>query len=170
MHQLMQKDIKGKEQIIMDARMAYAMNTGDWAKYVQMGTDRLNDGEKSDFVVYNWALRVNMQCNDTELREKAAEWMDRMAIDCDRRPQSDATVSLKKSFLRVADQLRHPEKKDKNYRPTITISGKIAALTDNDNTIKIIKKDGFFKQTVDSCEAKLDGTYELKMKVEKPGM
>lgn len=36
------------------------------------GTDRLNDGEKSDFVVYNWALRVNMQCNDTELREKAA--------------------------------------------------------------------------------------------------
>lgn len=169
-HQLMKKDIRGKEQIIMDARMAYAMNTGDWAKYVQMGTDRLNDGEKSDFVVYNWALRVNMQCNDTELREKAAEWMDRMAIDCDRRPQSDATISLKKSFLRVADQLRHPEKKDKNYRPTITISGKIAALTDNDNTIKIIKKDGFFKQTVDSCEAKLDGTYELKMKVEKPGM
>ena len=50
------------------------------------------------------------------------------------------------------------------------ITGKIAALSDKGNIIRVLKKEGFSKQAIDSCEAKSDGTYELKMRVEQPGV
>ena len=36
--------------------------------------------------------------------------------------------------------------------------------------IRVIKKEGFFKEVVDSCAIKSDGTYELKMRVATPGV
>ena len=167
---LMKKDIDRKEQIISDARMHYAMKAGDWAKYVQLGNERLEAGENNDFVVYNWGLRVNFACKDMALREEVAKWMERFADACDRKPNAKEMGGLKNSYMNVADKLRHPEKNDKNYRPTITIQGKVAALRDGEDIIRVIKKEGFLKQAIDSCEIKPDGTYELKMKVEQPGV
>ena len=168
--QLMKKDIDSKEQIISDARMTYAMRAKDWTKYVQLGNERMNTGKVNEFTVYNWGLKVNVDCEDMTLREEVAGWMDRIAADCDKKPQNEATISLKKNFQRVADWLRHPEKRDKNYRPTIAITGKVSALRPGEDMIRVIKKEGFFKQTIDSCEVKPDGTYTLNMRVENPGI
>lgn len=168
--ELMKKDIDRKEIIVSDARMNYAMKTGDWNKYVQLGNERLEAGEKNDFIVYNWGVRVNFACKDMTVREEVAKWMDRFAAACDAKPEASGSASLKNSYLTIADKLRHPEKNDKNYRPTIAITGKVAALREGEDVIRVIKKDGFFKQTIDSCEVKPDGTYELKMRVEQPGV
>ena len=145
--------------------MNYAMKAGDWEEYVQLGNERLQAGEDNTFVVYNWGLRVNVGCKDMTVREEVAKWMEQFAMACDRKPDAKESASFKNSFLIIADKLRHPEKNDKNYRPTIVITGKIAALSDKGNIIRVLKKEGFSKQAIDSCEAKSDGTYELKMRV-----
>ncbi|WP_099291565.1 TlpA family protein disulfide reductase [Butyricimonas sp. Marseille-P3923] len=167
---LLKRDIDRKEQIISDARMNYAMKAGNWAEFVRLGSERLQAGENSEFIVYNWGLRVNMACKDMVLREEVAKWMEQFAMACDRKPNAKESASLKNSFLTVTDKLRHPEKNDKNYRPTITITGKVAALREGEDIIRLIKKEGFFKQVIDSCDIKSDGTYELKMRVENPGV
>lgn len=52
---------------------------------------------------------------------------------------------------------------------TITIKGKVQFPYDKFN-MEIIERQGFDKTIVDSCTVKPDGTYEIKMKVEKPGV
>lgn len=52
---------------------------------------------------------------------------------------------------------------------TITIKGKVK-FPDNHFKMEIVEHNGFDKTIIDSCEVKEDGTYELKMKVERPGV
>ena len=61
-----------------------------------------------------------------------------------KKPNDKDMAALKNTFLGVADKLRHPEKNDKNYRPTINISGKVAALREGEDMIRVIKKVGVF--------------------------
>lgn len=51
---------------------------------------------------------------------------------------------------------------------TITIKGKVQFPYNRFN-MEIIERDGFDKTIIDSCKVKDDGTYEFKMKVERPG-
>ncbi len=51
---------------------------------------------------------------------------------------------------------------------TITIKGKVQFPYEKFN-MEIIERDGFDKTIIDSCQVKPDGTYEFKMKVERPG-
>lgn len=50
----------------------------------------------------------------------------------------------------------------------ITIKGKVQ-FPDNRLKMEIVERNGFDKTVLDSCEVNADGTYELKMKVERPG-
>ena len=168
--QLMKTDLKQREQIIDEARMYYAMKTNNWQEYIRLGNERIKKGLNDDFMIYNWGLKVNVLCKDMVLREEAAKWLDVIAANCDKKPNDKDMAALKNTFLGVADKLRHPEKNDKNYRPTINISGKVAALREGEDMIRVIKKEGFFKEVVDSCAIKSDGTYELKMRVATPGV
>lgn len=52
---------------------------------------------------------------------------------------------------------------------TITIKGKVK-FPYKHFKMEIIERQGFDKIILDSCEVKEDGTYEFKMKVEKPGV
>ena len=52
---------------------------------------------------------------------------------------------------------------------TITIKGKVQ-FPDNHFKMQIVERNGFNKILIDSCEVKEDGTYELKMNVERPGV
>ena len=52
---------------------------------------------------------------------------------------------------------------------TITIKGKVKFPYNRFN-MEIIERQGFDKTIVDSCKVKDDGTYEFKMKVDKPGV
>lgn len=52
---------------------------------------------------------------------------------------------------------------------TITIKGKVQFPYNRFN-MEIIERNGFDKTVLDSCKVKADGTYELKMKVERPGV
>ena len=51
----------------------------------------------------------------------------------------------------------------------ITIKGKVQ-FPDNRFKMEIVERNGFDKTVLDSCEVNADGTYELKMKVERPGV
>ena len=50
---------------------------------------------------------------------------------------------------------------------TITIKGKVKFPYNRFN-MEIIERQGFDKIIIDSCKVKDDGTYEFKMKVDKP--
>ena len=52
---------------------------------------------------------------------------------------------------------------------TITIKGKVKFPYNRFN-MEIIERQGFDKTIIDSCKVKDDGTYEFKMKVDKPGV
>lgn len=52
---------------------------------------------------------------------------------------------------------------------TITIKGKVRFPYNRFN-MEIIERQGFDKTIIDSCKVKDDGTYEFKMKVDKPGV
>ncbi len=52
---------------------------------------------------------------------------------------------------------------------TITIKGKVQ-FPDNHFKMQIVERNGFDKTIIDSCEVQEDGTYELTMKVERPGV
>ena len=52
---------------------------------------------------------------------------------------------------------------------TITIKGKVKFPYNRFN-MEIVERQGFDKTIVDSCKVKDDGTYEFKMKVDKPGV
>ena len=52
---------------------------------------------------------------------------------------------------------------------TITIKGKVKFPYDRFN-MEIVERQGFDKIILDSCKVKPDGTYEFKMKVDKPGV
>ena len=51
----------------------------------------------------------------------------------------------------------------------ITIKGKVQ-FPDDRFKMEIVERNGFDKTVLDSCEVNADGTYELKMKVERPGV
>ena len=51
----------------------------------------------------------------------------------------------------------------------ITIKGKVQ-FPDNRFKMEIVERNGFDKTVLDSCEVNEDGNYELKMKVERPGV
>ena len=51
----------------------------------------------------------------------------------------------------------------------ITIKGKVQFPSDRFN-MEIVERNGFDKRVIDSCQVNEDGTYELKMKVERPGV
>lgn len=51
---------------------------------------------------------------------------------------------------------------------TITIKGKVQ-FPDNRFNMEIVEQNGFDKIILDSCKVKEDGTYEFKMKVDRPG-
>ena len=51
---------------------------------------------------------------------------------------------------------------------TITIKGKVQ-FPYNQFNMEIIERNGFDKTILDSCKVNEDGTYEFKMKVERPG-
>ena len=52
---------------------------------------------------------------------------------------------------------------------TITIKGKVKFPYNRFN-VEIVERQGFDKTIIDSCKVKDDGTYEFKMKVDKPGV
>lgn len=52
---------------------------------------------------------------------------------------------------------------------TITIKGKVQ-FPDSRFQMQIVERNGFDKTIVDSCDVREDGTYELTMKVERPGV
>lgn len=51
----------------------------------------------------------------------------------------------------------------------ITIKGKVQ-FPYKDFNMEIVERNGFDKRIVDSCKVNEDGTYELRMKVERPGV
>lgn len=52
---------------------------------------------------------------------------------------------------------------------TITIKGKVQ-FPDSRFQMQIVERNGFDKTIIDSCDVREDGTYELTMKVERPGV
>ena len=52
---------------------------------------------------------------------------------------------------------------------TITIKGKVQ-FPENRFKMEIIERNGFDKTILDSCDVRPDGTYEFKMKVNRPGV
>ena len=75
----MKSDVGGKENIVEDARMFYAEKQGDWASFIKMATERLDKGGMSDFIVYNWGIRLNVECQDPVFREAIAALTERRA-------------------------------------------------------------------------------------------
>ena len=165
---LMKSDVGGKENIVEDARMFYAEKQGDWASFIKMATERLDKGGMSDFIVYNWGIRLNVECQDPVFREAIAALMERRAKELSTSTEP-SDIQMMKSFESIADRIRHPEKY-KKQSSVVTISGKVNALSPGENVVQVVKQEGRSKQVIDSCTIQSDGTYEMKVTVKNPGL
>ena len=164
----MKSDVGGKENIVEDARMFYAEKQGDWASFIKMATERLDKGGMSDFIVYNWGVRLNVECQDPVFREAIAVLMERRAKELSTSTEP-SDIQMMKSFESIADRIRHPEKY-KKQSSVVTISGKVNALRPGENVVQVVKQEGHSKQVIDSCTIQSDGTYEMKVTVKNPGL
>lgn len=109
---LLKADVDGKENIIINAKMANAEKLGDWKTYMDLGEELLAEGPVGDMLLYNWGLRINRMCKDEALRLRAAKWFDDAAAVSDER-ESEGNVGMMswgKYFKEISAKLKEPWK------------------------------------------------------------
>ena len=101
----------------------------------------------SDFIVYNWGIRLNVECQDPVFREAIAALMERRAKELSTSTEP-SDIQMMKSFESIADRIRHPEKY-KKQSSVVTISGKVNALRPGENVVQVVKQEGRSKQVTE---------------------
>ena len=53
-----------------------AEGTKNWKEYVKLCSKYIKKYGENDMYIYNWALRVEQNCDDAKVRKAAAKWME----------------------------------------------------------------------------------------------
>ena len=105
---LAKTDIVNRYEIIDNAKMHNVESLGNWKEYIAIGTKQLKKRKVSDMYLFNWGLRIDQHCKDSDLRLKAAKWFDDAAERC-KREEEEGKVSMfsyKKTFEDLAKKLK----------------------------------------------------------------
>lgn len=73
--------VKDLEEITFNADLFNADQMGKWKEYVELADARIKKikiENVPDIMLYNWGLRIDQNCKDKQLREKAAGWFSSM--------------------------------------------------------------------------------------------
>ncbi len=100
--------VNGWEDIAESARMNNAERTGDWKTYVALGDARLKEGKVSDLLLYNWGLRISRNCQDKDLRSRAARWFENAAAEAAKKEADgkEGMMSYRPYFEKLAAELK----------------------------------------------------------------
>ena len=67
----------------------------DWKKYISYGDKLISKYDADLLDVYNWAIRINKNCDDQKLRNHAAVWCDKYAAQLEQEAAERAAQEAK---------------------------------------------------------------------------
>ena len=115
--------VNDAKKIEISTRMYLAECTQDWKKYISYGDKLISKYDADLLDVYNWAIRINKNCDDQKLRNHAAVWCDKYAAQLEQEAAERAAQEAKggmtmamrmgpqaNHFTQMATELRAPKK------------------------------------------------------------
>ena len=115
--------VKDAKKIEISTRMYLAECIQDWKKYISYGDKLISKYDADLLDVYNWAIRINKNCDDQKLRNHAAVWCDKYAAQLEQEAAERAAQEAKggmtmamrmgpqaNHFTQMATELRAPKK------------------------------------------------------------
>lgn len=91
---LKKEKVEGWRIIVRNARMHAAEKVGDWKTYINLAEEKWNEEQISDAELYRWAVRIDENCHDENIRYKTAQWLAQKVIEMERREQITGKVNL----------------------------------------------------------------------------
>lgn len=64
------------DEIVLSSDINVAEQTGNWKEYAKLCSKYIKKYGENDMSIYNWALRIQKNCNDRKVRDTAIGWMN----------------------------------------------------------------------------------------------
>lgn len=68
--------VANRDEIVLLSDINVAEGTKNWKEYVKLCSKYIKKYGENDMYIYNWALRVEQNCDDAKVRKAAAKWME----------------------------------------------------------------------------------------------
>ena len=70
-------NVENREEIILLSDINVAGTTQDWREYAKLCSKYIKKFGENDMYVYNWALRMQRECQDAKAKRVAVGWMQK---------------------------------------------------------------------------------------------
>ena len=91
---LKKEKIENHQSIVRDARMKVAERLKDWKSFVNLAEEKWNEEKVSDAELYRWALKIDEECKDGNVRYKMAQWLRMRVMEINRKEKLTGKVNL----------------------------------------------------------------------------
>lgn len=105
---LKKEKVEGWRQIIRNARMDAAERVEDWKTYILLVEEKWHEEEIADVELYRLAQKIEMKCQDGNVRYKMAQWLTQRVLEINRKEYLTGKVDLtsyRGFFEKMADDL-----------------------------------------------------------------
>lgn len=75
--EMKKRDVKNRDEIILLSDINVAEASKDWCKYAKLCSKYIKSIGENDMYIYNWALRIQQNCNDQKVKDTAIGWMQK---------------------------------------------------------------------------------------------
>ncbi len=91
---LKKEKVEGWQSIARNARMNAAEKLNDWKLFINLAEEKWNEEKISDPELYNWAVKINTNCSDGNVRYKMAQWLIQRVIDINKMEKFTGKIDL----------------------------------------------------------------------------
>lgn len=105
---LRKEKVDGWRQIVRNARMQAAEQTGDWKTFITLAEEKWHEEHLTDAELYRWGMKIDECCRDEGVRYKMAQWLAGRALQIQRNEQVSGKVkvtSYRGFFEKLANDL-----------------------------------------------------------------
>ncbi len=105
---LRKEKVEGWRQIVRNARMQAAEQTGDWKTFITLAEEKWHEEHLTDAELYRWGMKIDECCRDEGVRYKMAQWLAGRALQIQRNEQVSGKVkvtSYRGFFEKLANDL-----------------------------------------------------------------
>ena len=105
---LRKEKVEGWRQIVRNARMQAAEQTGDWKTFITLAEEKWHEEHLTDAELYRWGMKIDEYCSDEGVRYKMAQWLADRALQIQRKEQVSGKVkvtSYRGFFEKLANDL-----------------------------------------------------------------
>lgn len=92
--------VKRSDEICLNVDMAWAETKGDWKKFATLCEKHMKNYGGNDMTIYNWALRIQKNCQDQSVKNTAIKWMKKRLkeINAEKAKEAQAKNGEVKAF------------------------------------------------------------------------